>query len=138
MFDLDKFEQETAFNFEDAFDLEIVHPVTGEKTGLVVQVVSYRSERVKRVQRRLGNAAIRENKRNPKKTGTFEEIEERTNDIVAASIVGWNITKGGKPVPSTPEEIIKIISDPKYFFISEQVDKAADDDANFMTRPPKV
>ncbi len=137
MFDLDKFEQETAFNFEDAFDLEILHPVTGEKTGLVIQVVSYRSERVKRVQRKLGNAAIREGKKNPKKVGTVEEIEERTNEIVAASIIGWNMTRGGQAVPCTPEEIVKIVSDPRYFFIAEQVDKAADEDANFTKRSPK-
>jgi len=137
MFDLDKFEQEVAFNFEEAFDLEILHPVTGEKTGLVVQVASYRSERVKRVQRRLGNAAIREGKKNPKKVGTVEEIEERTNEIVAAAIVGWNMTKGGEPVPCTPEKIIEVVSDPRYFFIAEQVDKAADEDATFMKRLPK-
>lgn len=138
MFDLDKFEQEVAFNFEEAFDLEILHPVTGEKTGLVVQVASYRSERVKRVQRRLGNAAIREGKKNPKKVGTVEEIEERTNEIVAAAIVGWNMTKGSDPVPCTPEKIIEIVSDPRYFFIAEQVDKAADEDANFTKRSPKL
>lgn len=138
MFDLDKFEQEVAFNFEEAFDLEILHPVTGEKTGLIVQVASYRSERVKRVQRRLGNAAIRESKKNPKKVGTVEEVEERTNEIVAAAIVGWNMTKGGEPVPCTSEKIIEIVSDPRYFFIAEQVDKAADEDANFTKRSPKL
>jgi len=138
MFDLDKFEQVVSFNFEEAFDLEILHPVNGEKTGLVVQVASYRSERVKRVQRRLGNAAIREGKKNPKKVGTVEEIEERTNEIVAAAIVGWNMTKGGEPVPCTPEKIIEIVSDPRYFFIAEQVDKAADEDANFTKRSPKL
>ena len=65
MFDLAKFDQEIAFDFEQAFSLDIRHPITGEKTGLVVEVVSYRSERVKRVQRRLANATIRENKKNP-------------------------------------------------------------------------
>src|ERR1041384_2231220 len=138
MFDLDKFEQEVSFNFEEAFDLEILHPTSGEKTGLIVQVVSYRSERVKRVQRKLGNAAIREGKKNPKKVGTVEEIEERKNEIFAAAIVGWNMTKSGQPVPSTPDEIIKIVSDPRYFFIAEQVDKAADEDANFTNRSQKA
>ncbi|WP_223566940.1 hypothetical protein [Agrobacterium tumefaciens] len=137
MFDLDKFDKETSFNFEEAFDLDITHPVTGEKTGLVVQVASYRSERVKRVQRKLGNASLRENKKNPKKVGTIEEVEERTNEIVAASIVGWNLTRNKVEVPCTPEEILKIISDSRYFFIAEQVDKAADEDANFTKRSPK-
>ncbi|MEH3108895.1 MAG: hypothetical protein PGN22_02190 [Agrobacterium cavarae] len=138
MFDIDQFEKDSAFNFEEAFELDILHPVSGEKTGLVVQVASYRSERVKRVQRKLGNAAIREGKKNPKKVGTVEEIEDRTNEIVAASIVGWNMTRKGDEVPCTPDEIIKVISDPRYFFIAEQVDKAADEDANFTKRSQKI
>jgi hypothetical protein len=138
MFDLDVFEKEVSFDFEETFDLDIIHPVTLQKTGLTVQVASYRSERVKRIQRRLGNQAIRENKKNPKKVGTVEEVEERTNEIVAAAIVSWNMTRNKEPVPCTPESVIGIISDPKYFFIAEQVDKAADEDSNFMKRSPKA
>lgn len=122
----------TAAKFEDGFDLDILHPATGEKTGLVIKVASYRSERVKRVQRRLANAAIREGKKNPKKVGTVEEIEEKTNEIVAASVISWNLTQGGKPVECTPESVLKVVSNPDYFFISEQIDKAADEDANFV------
>ncbi|MET3648029.1 hypothetical protein [Phyllobacterium ifriqiyense] len=122
----------TAAKFEDGFDLDILHPATGEKTGLVIKVASYRSERVKRVQRRLANAAIREGKKNPKKVGTVEEIEEKTNEIVAASVISWNLTQGGKPVECTPENVLKVVSNPDYFFISEQIDKAADEDANFV------
>lgn len=137
-FDLAKFEKELSFDFEQAFPLEIRHPITGDKTGLLVEIVSYRSERVKRVQRRLANAAIRENKKNPKKVGTVEEVEERTNEIVAASIVSWNMTRDGAAVECTPENILQIISDPRYFFIAEQVDKAADEDANFTKRSQRT
>ncbi|MCX8282482.1 hypothetical protein OSJ77_20020 [Phyllobacterium sp. 0TCS1.6C] len=131
MFDLSQFDG-LAAKLEEGFDLDILHPATGEKTGLVVKVVSYRSERVKRVQRRLANEALREGKKNPKKIGTVEEIEERTNEIVAASIIGWNLTQGGKSVECTPDNVLKVISNPDYFFISEQVDKAADEDAHFV------
>lgn len=117
---------------EEGFDLTIIHPTTGEKTDIVIKVASYRSERVKRVQRRLANAAIREGKKNPKKVGTVEEIEEKTNEIVAASVISWNLTNGGKPVECTPDSVLNIISNPDYFFISEQIDKAADEDAHFV------
>ncbi|HEV7436863.1 MAG TPA: hypothetical protein VGO22_18670 [Pseudorhizobium sp.] len=138
MFDLEKFEQEVSFDFEDTFTVEIIHPVSREKTGLEIEVASYRSERVKRIQRKLANAAIRENRKNPKKIGTVEEVEERTNEIVAASVISWNMTRGGQAVPATPEEVMKIISDPRYFFIAEQVDAAADEDANFTKRSQKA
>ncbi|MHC1549394.1 hypothetical protein [Phyllobacterium sp. K27] len=121
-----------AAKLEDGFDLTIVHPATGEPTEIVIKVASYRSERVKRVQRRLANAAIREGKKNPKKVGTVEEIEEKTNEIVAASVISWNLTQGGKAVECTPETVLNVISNPDYFFISEQIDKAADEDANFV------
>ncbi|TCV66277.1 hypothetical protein [Neorhizobium sp. S3-V5DH] len=134
MFDLAQFE---TFDFEQVSDLEIIHPVTGQPTGLVVGVRSYRSEAVKRVQRRLGNAAMLANKRNPRKAGTIEEVEEKTTEIVAASVAHWNMTNGGQPVPATPESVMKILSDPRYFFIAEQIDARADEDARFMTPSPK-
>jgi hypothetical protein len=130
-FELSQFDG-IAAKLEEGFDLDILHPSTGEKTGLLIKVASYRSERVKRVQRRLANAAIREGKKNPKKVGTVEEIEEKTNEIVAASVISWNLTNGGKPVECTPESVLKVISNPDYFFISEQIDKAADEDAHFV------
>ena len=136
-FDIAAFDKVVSFDFDRPFELEILHPISGEKTGLVVCVCSYRSERVKRVQRRLSNTAIREGKKNPKKIGTVEEIEEKTNEIVAAATVSWNMTKDGNPVDCTPESVMEIISQPKYFFISEQIDKAADEDAHFTKPSPK-
>ncbi|UXN64408.1 hypothetical protein N8E89_00515 [Phyllobacterium sp. A18/5-2] len=130
-FELSQFDG-TAAKLEGGYELDILHPVTGEKTGLVIKVASYRSERVKRVQRRLANAAIREGKKNPKKIGTIEEIEEKTNEIVAASVISWNLTQDGKPVECTPDSVLKVISNPDYFFIGEQIDKAADEDAHFV------
>ena len=129
-FDIAQFE---SFDFEQISELEIMHPVTGQPTGLVVGVRSYRSEAVKRVQRRLGNAAILANKKNPRKAGTVEEVEEKTNEIVAAAVAHWNMTSNGQPVPASPEKVMEIVSQPKFFFIAEQIDARADDDARFMT-----
>jgi hypothetical protein len=134
MFDISTFE---TFDFDQVSDLEIMHPVTGQATGLVVGVRSYRSESVKAVQRRLGNAAILANKKNPKRAGTVEEVEEKTNEIVAAAVAHWNMKDGGRDVPATPESVMKIISQPRFFFIAEQIDARADEDARFMTPSQK-
>ena len=130
MFDLAKFD---SFDFEQISELEIMHPVTGQPTGLLIGIRSYRSETVKRIQRRLGNAAILANKKNPRKAGTVEEVEEKTNEIVAAAVAHWNMTNDGQPVPATPESVIAVINQPKFFFIAEQIDARADEDARFMT-----
>lgn len=130
--DLSKFNG-LAKTFDEGVEIEIRHPTTGERTGLKVRVASYQSERVKKVQRRLGNAAIRENKRNPKKVGTVEEIEEKTNEIVAASVIDWSgFELNGKAMDCTPETVLTVLENPDLWFIGEQIDKAADDQAAFV------
>lgn len=120
------------FDFEQTSTLEIIDPISRQPNGLVVEVRSYRSEAVKRVQRKLGNAAILANKKNPKRAGTVEEVEEKTNEIVAASVAGWNMTNNGEPVPATPESVMAILSQPRFFYIVEQIDERADEDARFL------
>lgn len=125
--------QHQGFDFEQLSKLEILDPITRQPNGLVIDVRSYRSETVKRVQRKLGNAAILANKKNPKRAGTVEEVEEKTNEIVAAAVAGWNMVNKGEAVPATPETILSIISQPNFFYIAEQIDERADEDARFQT-----
>lgn len=128
-FDLAQFE---TFDFEQVSEVEIMHPVTGQPTGLVIGVRSYRSEAVKRVQRRITNASIVANKRNPRKVGTIEEVEGRTYELIAAAVAYWNMKNDGKDVPATPESVISIISQQRYDFIGEQIDAKANEDAGFL------
>ena len=125
------------FDFEQTSTLEIVDPISRQPNGLVIEVWSYRSEAVKRVQRKLGNAAILANKKNPKRAGTVEELEAKTNEIVAASVASWNMTNDGQAVPATPESVMSILSQPRFFYIAEQIDERADEDARFMTPSQK-
>jgi hypothetical protein len=122
-----------AKSFDEGVEIEIKHPKTGAGTGLKVRVASYEGERVKRVQRKMANAAIRESKRNPKKIGTVEEIEEKALEITAAAVVSWSgFTLNGKPLECTPENVLTVLGNPDLFFIREQIDKAAEDQASFI------
>lgn len=122
-----------AKSFDDGVEVEILHPVTGKATGLCVRVASYQSERVKAAQRRMANAALRDQKRNPKKTATVEEIEEKTTDIIVAAVLSWEgFEKDGKPLECTPENVRMVVENPDLWFIAEQIDKAADDQLAFM------
>jgi len=130
--DLSSFEG-LAQGFEEGVDVEILHPTTGAKTGLVVRVASYQSERVKRIQRRLANEALKEQKRNPRKVTKVEEAEEKAHDIIVAAVISWEgFELGGKPLECTPENVRKVVSNPDLWFIAEQIDKAADDQAAFI------
>lgn len=131
-FDLTAFEG-TAKAFEEGVDVPIKHPVTGEPLGLTIRVASYQSERVRKVQRKMANAALREQRRNPKKATTSEEIEERSREVIGAAIIDWKgFEKAGKPYPCTPENVAAVLSNPDLWFIGDQVDKAADDQSAFM------
>lgn len=112
----------------------ITHPDTGEKTDMSVTIASYKSERVKKVQRRLANAAMREQRRNPKKAATVDEVEEKAMDIMAAAVIDWSgFERDGKPLPCTPENVRAVLTDPDMDFVAEQIDKAAEDDQAFTT-----
>lgn len=133
MVDLSKFDG-FAKSFDDGIDVDICHPVTSEKLGMTVRIASYQSERVKKLQRKMANAAMREQRRNPKKAATVEEVEEKAFDIMVASVISWEgFERGGKPLECTPENVRAVVSNPDLWFIAEQIDKAAEDSQAFMT-----
>ena len=124
--------------FEDGVEIDILHPTTNAKTGLKVKVASYQSERVKAVQRRIANRSLRDNKRNPKKTATVEELEEASTEILAAAVVGWSgFELKGKPIECNRENVLSVLNNPDLWFIREQIDKAADDVTAFMPASSK-
>jgi hypothetical protein len=98
---------------------------------MVITVASYESERVKRIAREIGNKALIEQKRNPRKGDSVEAIEERTFAIAIASIVDWSgLEMDGKPLECTRDNIRMVLE--KFPFIAEQIDAAAGDRALFF------
>lgn len=131
--DLAKFDG-FAKSFDEGMVVDLLHPATGEKLGMSVTVASYQSERVKKLQRKMANVAMREQRRNPKKASTVEEVEEKAHDIMVAAVVSWEgFERDGKPLPCTPENVRALLSNPDLWFIAEQIDRAADDQQGFLT-----
>lgn len=122
-----------AQRFEQGRQVDISHPVTGEKTDLWVRIVSYQSERCKAAQKRMADKALRDAKRNPRKVATAQEIEDRTLDLVVAVVVDWNAERDGKPLECTPENVRAVVSDPNLWFIAKQIDMEADDEQSFLS-----
>lgn len=121
-----------AQKFDEGTDVHIKHPVTGDETGIIIRVASYRSERVQAVQRKLTNSNLVARNKNPKRVMTVEEIEEQTVRMAAAAVLSWNITSGEEIIECTPEAARKLLSNRDLYFVVEQLDKAADDDALFI------
>lgn len=130
--DISKFKG-LAKGFDEGVEIEILHPKTNAKLGMFVTVASYQSERVKALQRTMTNALIREQKRNPKKVGTVEELEKKTMDIVSTAVLSWRgFEDGGKEIECSPENVLAVLENPDLWFIGEQIDKAADDQGAFI------
>ncbi|GAA5666908.1 MULTISPECIES: hypothetical protein [Brucella] len=123
--------------FDEGFEVDIVHPTTGKKLGMKVRVASYQSQRVRDVQRRLANANIRDQKRNPKKVQTVEEIEDRAIDVMVAAVLSWEgFERGGKAIECTTENVRAVLTNPDLWFIAEQIDAAADNQLAFVKASP--
>lgn len=122
-----------AKGFDEGVEIEIKHPSTHKGTGLFVTVASYQSETVKKTQRKLSNMALKDAKRNPRKAATAEEIEGKTNEVVASAFLSWRgFEDGGKELDCTMENILAVLENPDLWFIGEQVDRVADDQTAFI------
>lgn len=123
--------------FDEGFEVDIVHPTTGKKLDMKVRVASYQSQRVRDVQRRLANANIRDQKRNPKKVQTVEEIEDHAVDVMVAAVLSWEgFERGGKAIECTTENVRAVLTNPDLWFIAEQIDAAADNQLAFVKASP--
>jgi hypothetical protein len=129
MADLSEFEG-LAQTFDDGVEIgPLIHPVTGKPTDMFVTVASYQSERVKALQRKIGNKALRDEKRNPRKAvATTEEIEAKSYDIAATAVLAWRgFQRKGVDIPCTIENVRALLANPDFWWVVEAIDKAADD-----------
>lgn len=112
----------------DAYDsvltgeLRMTDPKTGAPTSTVLTLASPEHEARKRIdlaRTRTLRAAFAETGKMPQ-TDPLDDIEDET-DYLVASVLGWNITRGGVPVPCTPENVRGLLTDPKKKWFRTQV-----------------
>lgn len=111
--------------------IEIKHPVTDEKVGIRVTLVSLDDEKTKQTRRRVINKRIEFEKKG--KNFRADDIEENEMDLIISSMTGWEWYdadfNGEKPVfneanvkkvldnlPWFKRQIAEAISDEKAFF----------------------
>ena len=122
--------------------IDIKHPASGLDIGLALDLVSMKDDRVKEIQRKWTNKALRNARKN--KAFSAEEIEERTSDLLVAAVTGWSWSKGadGKVASfkgQTPEHSASIVREVFMAlpWIADQVDEALGDTSNFFEDPAK-
>lgn len=110
---------------KDSFEVEILHPVTGEGGWFLELASPHHPESQAKV------AAILDRSRK-RKINTAAQDEKDGMDLVIARILGWRgLQEGGEEVEYTPEKAAKILSDRKAFWIRNQIMEALGD----LSRP---
>ena len=110
--------------------LNVLHPVTGLETGLILGVVSDSDPRVTKVRHAYTNQRLAKQK--PKMTA--EQLEHFNTEILAASVVSitwtgdasWN----GEQLKYTPENVKKLL---EADWLKAQVAELKEDNAGFFT-----
>ncbi len=127
--------------------IELTHPVTGEvlmddsepPKPMSLTVIGKHTKEYKKIERRIGFLALKRNKKLNIESMTFDEFdlasienEDSTVDLHANMITKCNIVKDGKQLTATPKEMIKLLSDERCAWISEQLTEALEDNDLFF------
>lgn len=110
-----------AATLKDSFEIEIVHPQTGEG-GWFIELASPCHAGA---QARVSAILDRSRKR---KVSTTGQDEKDGVELIVARILGWKGLKDGEEdVPFTPETALGIIANPKSFWLRSQLLEALGD-----------
>ena len=112
----------------DAFDdiptgkLILVNPKTKEKTSTYIELASPEHEARKRIDLARTRQLRAEFSANGKleSRDPLEDIEDETNYLVA-SVLSWNVTRGGQPIECTPANVRQLLTDPTKQWLRAQV-----------------
>ncbi len=110
--------------------LNVLHPVTGLETGLILGVVSDSDPRVAKVRHAFTNQRLAKQKAKM----TAEQLEHFNDEILAASVVSitwtgdasWN----GEQLKHTPENVKKLL---EADWLKAQIAELKEDNAGFLT-----
>lgn len=112
----------------DAFDdvptgrLVLVNPRTKEPTSTYIELASPEHESRKRIdlaRTRKLRAEFAATGKMPS-SDPLEDQEDET-DYLVASVLGWNIARGGQPVECTPATVRALLTDPTKQWLRGQV-----------------
>lgn len=116
--------------------VEIVHPGTGKKTGLILELRPMHDDAVKRVTNSIKDHRLKLAARN--KNFKAEELESGRFEILSAAIAGWSWGKdddgkeasfAGEQLKYTPVNVRRIL---EIDWIADQVDEALGDTGRFF------
>ena len=110
-----------AATLKDRFEIEIVHPQTGEGGWFVELTGPTHADSQAKIREVIDTARKR-------LVNTSIQDEKDSSEILCARVLGWRgLESGGKDVAFTPDVALKIVSDPKCFWVRSQLLRALGD-----------
>ena len=132
-FDLSSLDTIAACN--KPFDVEIIHPVTQEKTGVVFSVVGRDSDVYRAKIKAMANENMTREalmaRRGKADIQTIDKLEAKNIDALIAATVGWsNVEFDGEVLEFNPANARKVFQ--RILPVRDQVLEAINDLENFM------
>lgn len=113
---------------KDFADLKILHPASGEPTEMVVKIAGPSSEEYAKAKRRLSEA------RSAVDTLSPEIARKLSLDLLLDCIMGWQGVSmdGKKELPYSRDNASMLMSDKRFYWLEDQIDRALVNVANFI------
>lgn len=109
-------------------DLVITHPVTGERMAdIVLTIAGPDSDTARRARIRLSDELMAFRNRPP-----ADELERIEVERLARCVIGWKVTRDGKPVEYSFSNVVKLLTSVQ--FVREQVEQFSQNRAPYFMR----
>jgi hypothetical protein len=109
-------------------DLTIAHPVTGERMpDIVLTIAGPDSDTARRARIRFSDELMAFRNRPP-----ADELERMEVERLARLVVGWKVTRDGKPVEFSFTNVVRLLTSAQ--FVREQVETFSQNRAPYFMR----
>jgi hypothetical protein len=116
---------------DEGAELVVLHPGTGERLDVVIQLAGHDSEAWRRAQHELAASVLKKQKTGDGIAEAFEQRESNTAKVLASVTLGWTgIEEDGREVPFSKSNAVRLYK--TYPWLREQVDRFVGNRANFF------
>lgn len=128
-FDLSNLDAAAGSN--EGADVELLHPATLEKTGIVIRVMGKDGDVYRKIIGNQNRKRIEAARKSRKLEIDADKLDADVVSLLADCTISWSgVVLDGKPLECTPENAKMVYT--RFAWIREQIDIAVNDRANFM------
>ena len=119
---------DSAAKADDGAALEVLHPVSGEKLGMVIRLAGADSTVHRKATAAIAN---RRAKGGFRRTINLDDLQTESIEVLARCTLGWSgVVLDGKDVPLSKEAAVTLYT--RFPWLREQVETFISDRANYL------